>query len=84
MTDTDIDIHNPIFKTLHRIYTKCQYILPTTSFLLSPSHPTIPTLKPLQHSINMETSTLQMFRCPPHEKDNTNTLVEKTKNSRSK
>jgi hypothetical protein len=22
MNDTNIDIHNPIFKTLHRIYTK--------------------------------------------------------------
>jgi hypothetical protein len=22
MSDTNIDIHNPIFKTLHRIYTK--------------------------------------------------------------
>jgi hypothetical protein len=24
MNDTNIDIHNPIFKTLHRIYTKWQ------------------------------------------------------------
>jgi hypothetical protein len=30
----------------------------------------------------METSNLQMFKRPPHEKDNTNTLVEKTKNSK--
>jgi hypothetical protein len=29
----------------------------------------------------METSTLQAFKRPPHEKDNTNTLVEKTMNS---
>jgi hypothetical protein len=32
----------------------------------------------------MEASALQTFKCPPHEKDNTNTLVEKMKNSRSK
>jgi hypothetical protein len=37
MNDTNTDIHNPIFKTLHRIYTKWQYILPPTSILLSPS-----------------------------------------------
>jgi hypothetical protein len=76
MNDTDIDIYNPTFKTLHRIYTKWQYILPLTSFLLPPSHLTIPTFKALQHSINTESSNLQMFKRPPHEKDNTNMLVE--------
>jgi hypothetical protein len=39
---------------------------------------------PPQHSINTEASTLQTIKRPPHEKDNTNTLVEKTKNSRGK
>jgi hypothetical protein len=42
------------------------------------------SLKPPQHSINTETSNLQMFKRPPHKKDNTNMLVEKTKNSRGK
>jgi hypothetical protein len=48
-------------------------------YILSSIHPTTPTLKPPQHSINTET-----FERPPHEKDNTNTLVEKTQNSRGK
>jgi hypothetical protein len=37
-----------------------------------------------QHSINTEASTLKTFKRPSHEKDNTNTLVEKTKNSKGK
>jgi hypothetical protein len=55
-----------------------------TSFLLSLSHPTIPTLTPPQHSINTEANSLQTFKRPPHEQDNTNTLVEKAKNRRGK
>jgi hypothetical protein len=55
------------------------YILSTIP--LPPHHPH-PQTTTAQY--NMETSNLQTFKRPPHKKDNTNTLVEKTKNSRGK
>jgi hypothetical protein len=72
VNDTHIDIHNPIFKALHKIYTKWQYILS-----ILPLHH--PPPKPTLNSINTEAITLQTFKRPHHDKGNTNTQKERTR-----
>jgi hypothetical protein len=76
MNDTNIDIHNPIFKALHRIYTKQFYIPP----LLPPTIPPTPKLPP--NSINTKQAPYKRLNVH-HTTRNTNTRKE-NRNSRGK
>jgi hypothetical protein len=74
MTDTNIDIHNPIFEALHKIYTRQQYLYfpHILSSLPLPHTTTVQYKYGSKYTINTQTSTTP--------KDNTITRVEETKN----
>jgi hypothetical protein len=69
-------------------YTRFTQNNRTSSYVVSsipllPHHPH-PEATTAHYKYGSEVRTLQTFKSPPHEKHNTNTLVEKTKNGSKK